>query len=37
MTRLELVARRQHRLMIADAVTTATLMAAWLAVLISVL
>jgi hypothetical protein len=36
MTRLEHVARSQHRLMIADAITTLALMFAWVAVIVGV-
>ncbi len=37
MTRLEHVARRQHRLMVHDAVTTWLFMGVWLAIVVSVL
>jgi hypothetical protein len=37
MTRLEAVARRQHLIMLSDALTTTLLMGAWLAALVSVL
>jgi hypothetical protein len=35
MTRLENVARRQRRLMVEDALTTAAVMSAWVAALIA--